>query len=184
MRLHCRGQGSRWLTFVVSMRWALRLPNRAFSLNQNVAAVVVNRGNINSFVGEQEKAIEHFTHGLRLSPLDPEIFRVEGALAIALLLLGRYQEAIDWSTSSLARSRTGHVPCGRQLRPMHLLAISTKRERPWAGYANSIRHCAYPGFHKCSPIIGRRIWWTKASASRGFPNEHYRRVTPILAQIV
>ena len=76
---------------------------QALSLNQNLAAVVVNRGNINSFVGEQEKAIEHFTHGLRLSPLDPEIFRVEGALAIALLLLGRYQEAIDWSTNSLAR---------------------------------------------------------------------------------
>jgi tetratricopeptide (TPR) repeat protein len=76
---------------------------QALSLNQNLAAVVVNRGNISSFIGEQEKAIEHFTHGLRLSPLDPEIFRVEGALAIALLLLGRYQEAIDWSTSSLAR---------------------------------------------------------------------------------
>ena len=76
---------------------------QALSLNQNLAAVVVNRGNISSFIGEQEKAIEHFTHGLRLSPLDPEIFRVEGALAIALLLLGRYQEAIDWNTSSLAR---------------------------------------------------------------------------------
>ena len=77
-------------------------------------------------------------------------------------------------------SRTGHVPCGRQLRPMHLLAISTKRERPWAGYANSIRHCAYPGFHKCSPIVGRRIWrrGPKASASRGFPNEHYRTRHP------
>jgi TolB-like protein/Flp pilus assembly protein TadD len=77
--------------------------DQALLLNQNLAAVVVNRGNIYSFVGEQEKAIEHFTHGLRLSPLDSEIYRLEMALAIALMLRGRFLEAVDWSTRSLAR---------------------------------------------------------------------------------
>ena len=77
--------------------------DQALSLNQNLAAIIVNRGNINSFMGEQEKAIEHFAHGLRLSPLDPEIYRVEIALAIALMLLGRFRESVEWATKSLAR---------------------------------------------------------------------------------
>ncbi len=79
------------------------LADQAISLNPNLAAIIVNRGNINSFMGEQDAAIAHFAHGLRLSPLDPEIYRVESALGVALMLQGKYREAIEWTTRSLAR---------------------------------------------------------------------------------
>jgi tetratricopeptide (TPR) repeat protein len=77
--------------------------DQALSLNPNLAEIVASRGNISSYLGQHEEAIEHFMHALRLGPLDPEIYRVEAGLAIAMMLLGRYREAIDWSTRSLAR---------------------------------------------------------------------------------
>ena len=47
--------------------------------------------------------VQHFIHALRLSPLDTEIYRVESALAVAFLLQGKFREAIEWTTKSLAR---------------------------------------------------------------------------------
>src|SRR5690606_9044608 len=41
--------------------------------------------------------IEHFTHAMRLSPLDPELYRMQAGMAIAHLFEGRFNTASSWA---------------------------------------------------------------------------------------
>jgi tetratricopeptide (TPR) repeat protein len=54
------------------------LTDRAQMLNPNLAAAWFLGGFIRIWRGEPDEAIEHLTHGMRLSPLDPEMYRMQG----------------------------------------------------------------------------------------------------------
>lgn len=47
------------------------------------------------------RAIEAFQRAMRLSPFDPLGYRFSAGLAVAHLIAGRYQEAIEWADRSL-----------------------------------------------------------------------------------
>jgi adenylate cyclase len=55
--------------------------------------MALQRGWLRDFLGEPEVAIEHLEHDMRLSPLDPFIFRAYAGLACAHILADRYAEA-------------------------------------------------------------------------------------------
>jgi TolB-like protein len=77
--------------------------DRALSLNPNLAWAWHSSGWLRAFLGEPEVAIKHLEHGMRLSPLDPFVFRAYAGLACAHLLAGRYDEAASWADKALHR---------------------------------------------------------------------------------
>jgi adenylate cyclase len=80
---------------------AVALIDRAHMLNPNLVATWLFSGWVRDWLGEPEVAIEHLNQALRLSPLDPLIFRVHGAIALAHFLAGRYDEASSWADRAL-----------------------------------------------------------------------------------
>jgi hypothetical protein len=69
---------------------------------------------VNSQSGDAGAAISSSDHSRFLSPFDPRLFGMLGSRAMALLRLGRRNEAADWAIRAAARP-TAHV---------HILAIA------------------------------------------------------------
>jgi TolB-like protein/class 3 adenylate cyclase len=79
------------------------LIDRSLSMNPNLAWAWHSSGWLRAFMGEPELAIKHLEHGMRLSPLDPFIFRAYAGLACAHILAGRYEEAASWAEKAIQR---------------------------------------------------------------------------------
>ena len=47
--------------------------------------------------GDPDSAIEYFERAMRLSPLDPEMFRMQAGMAMAHLFAGRFDAASSWA---------------------------------------------------------------------------------------
>jgi TolB-like protein len=75
----------------------IALLDRAQMLNPNLAAAWFLGGFLRTFRGEPDDAIEHFSRAMRLSPLDPELFRVQVGMALAHLFAGRFDAASSWA---------------------------------------------------------------------------------------
>ena len=95
--------------------------DRALALNPNHAGALINSGWTKAFLGEPDIAVEHVTHAMRLSPLDPMSFRTLGAVALAHFVAGRYDEAALWATKAL-RERANYLPAIRELAASRALA--------------------------------------------------------------
>ena len=67
--------------------------DRALALNPNLAAAWHLNGFLRVFRHEPDEAIQRFEHAIRLSPFDPELFRMETGIAMAHLVAGRFDEA-------------------------------------------------------------------------------------------
>ena len=67
--------------------------DRAVMLNPNLAAAWFLGGFLRIWHGESDAAIEHFARAMRLSPLDPETYRMQGGMAVAHLFAGRFDAA-------------------------------------------------------------------------------------------
>jgi len=77
--------------------------DRALVLNPNLAAAWYLGGFQRVARGQQDAAIAHFAHAMRLSPLDPEMVRMEAGTALAHLLARRFDLASSWGARSLSR---------------------------------------------------------------------------------
>jgi len=75
----------------------IALLDRALLLNPNLASAWFLGGFLRAWHGESDAAIEHFTRAMRLSPLDPETYRMQAGMAMAHLFAGRYDEASQWA---------------------------------------------------------------------------------------
>jgi TolB-like protein len=78
----------------------LVLLDRAKMLNPNLAAAWFIGGFVRVWRGDPEGAIAHLTQAIRLSPLDPEIYRMQAGMAAAHLFAGRFEEASSWAAKS------------------------------------------------------------------------------------
>jgi DNA-binding SARP family transcriptional activator len=58
---------------------------------------------VHSQAGDPHAAISSSDHSRRLSPFDPLLFGMLGARAMALVRLGRFEEAADWGVKAAAR---------------------------------------------------------------------------------
>jgi TolB-like protein len=95
----------------------IALLDRARLLNPNLAPAWFLGGILRALRGETDAAIEHLTHAVRLSPLDPEMFRMQVGMALAHFFAGRLDLATEWAEKGL-----GNLPSF--LPPVALLAAS------------------------------------------------------------
>jgi TolB-like protein len=96
-------RGAHALAFVVGdVDAAVTLVDRALVLNPNLAGTWYASGWVRVFRGEPEVAIEHLARAMRLSPLDPEMFRMQAGTAFAHLLAGRFDDAASCAGKALS----------------------------------------------------------------------------------
>jgi TolB-like protein len=77
---------------------AVALIDRALLLNPNLAFAWYASGTVRAFRGgEPDVAITHLARAMRLSPLDPFMFSMQGVTAFAHFFAGRYDEASAWA---------------------------------------------------------------------------------------
>jgi tetratricopeptide (TPR) repeat protein len=79
--------------------------DQALSINQNLAAGWQVRASASIYLGQHDRALEEFARAMRLNPKDPEAYRPKTGIAAAYLCQGRYSEALEWATKSLAHQQ-------------------------------------------------------------------------------
>lgn len=79
----------------------IALIDRAQLLNPNLATAWFLGGVLRALRGQSEAAIEHLTHAARLSPLDPEMFRMQVGMAVANFFAGHLEASSDWAERAL-----------------------------------------------------------------------------------
>ena len=79
------------------LQGGIALLDKALVLNPNLAAAWFLGAFLRLWHGEPDVAIEHFTHAMRLSPLDPELYRMQAGMASAHLFVGRFDLASSWA---------------------------------------------------------------------------------------
>lgn len=84
----------------------IALLDRARLLNPNLAPAWFLGGILRALRGEADAAIKDLTHAVRLSPLDPEMFRMQVGMALAHFFAGRFDPASDWAEKALR-----NLPC-------------------------------------------------------------------------
>jgi tetratricopeptide (TPR) repeat protein len=70
---------------------------RSLELNPNLAWAWLCSGWVKIWLGEPEVALEHLARSIRLSPHDPQLFRMQTAIAYAHFGVSRYPEALSWA---------------------------------------------------------------------------------------
>jgi TolB-like protein len=79
----------------------IALLDRARLLNPNLAPAWFLGGILRALHGETDAAIENLNHAVRLSPLDPEMFRMQVGMALAHYFAGHFDAAADWAEKAL-----------------------------------------------------------------------------------
>jgi TolB-like protein len=87
--------------FVGDVDSGIALIDKALLLNPNLAAAWFLGGFVKIMKGEPDNAIERMGYAMRLSPLDSEMYRMQGGTALAHLFAGRYDEAARWAEKAL-----------------------------------------------------------------------------------
>jgi tetratricopeptide (TPR) repeat protein len=98
----------------------IALLDRALVLDPNLAAGWYLGGFLKIWRGEPDDAIARIAHGMRLSPLGPDMHRMEVGTAIAHLLAGRTEDALSWAEKA-SRYLSDHAL------PISILAASYAR---------------------------------------------------------
>ena len=76
--------------------------DRALVVNPNSAGAWMARGWVYCYQRQPIPAIAAFERALRLSPLDPRSFHITAGRALAHIVAGQYNEAIEWADRSLS----------------------------------------------------------------------------------
>jgi TolB-like protein len=78
----------------------IALLDRARMLNPNLAAAWFLGGFLRAWHGETDGAIELFAQAMRLSPVDPEMYRIQAGMAMVYLFAGQFDVASSWAEKS------------------------------------------------------------------------------------
>ena len=81
----------------------------AVALNPNAALAHYGRGYVLTLIGRAEEALGAYDEALRLSPRDPMAFAMMTMRSLALTLLRRHEEAVEWARRSQHQPSVGHV---------------------------------------------------------------------------
>jgi tetratricopeptide (TPR) repeat protein len=79
----------------------LAFVDRALNVNPNLALGWQVSGWVRTYIGDPDTAIEHLTHAMRLSPLDPQMPQLCIAMAVAMRCAGRYLDSATWARKAL-----------------------------------------------------------------------------------
>jgi TolB-like protein len=83
--------------FTGDLDGGIAMHDRALILNPNLAAAWFLGGFLRVWHGESDGAIAHFARAMRLSPLDPETYRMQAGMSAAHLFARRFDEASAWA---------------------------------------------------------------------------------------
>ena len=83
------------------LQGGIALLDKALVLNPNLAAAWFLGAFLRLWHGETDTAIEHFAHAMRLSPLDPELYRMQAGMALAHLFIGDPDTALSWAEKAV-----------------------------------------------------------------------------------
>ena len=86
--------------FTRDLEMGIDFLDRALLLNPNLAAAWFLGGYLRIFRGECEEAIRRFERSMRLSPVDPEMFRMQSGVALAHLVARRFDVASSWAAKA------------------------------------------------------------------------------------
>ena len=75
--------------------------DRALALNPNLATAWLFSGWVRADLGDTETSLQHLATAIRMSPVDPLMFDMQIAVAVAHLFAGRFEEASSWAERSL-----------------------------------------------------------------------------------
>jgi TolB-like protein len=103
--------------FCGDLALGIALVDQAVALNPNLASAWFLGGFLRVWNGDTEGAKQHFDRAMRLSPFDPEKYRMQAGLAMAHLFGGRFDEA-----AALAEQVCRHLPSF--LMPVGIIAAS------------------------------------------------------------
>ena len=83
---------------------AVDLMNRALALNANLALTWIQSAYVRAWLGEADLALAHAERAKRLSPVDPHMFTMNGAEALAHYVARRYEEAFASAENALRQN--------------------------------------------------------------------------------
>ncbi|MGB6007414.1 winged helix-turn-helix domain-containing tetratricopeptide repeat protein [Castellaniella sp.] len=83
----------------------IALLEHAQSLNPNLASAWFLGAFCHLWHGQTEQAIEQFTRAMHLSPVDPELYRMQAGMSAANYFLGNFTEAEMWARRSVQNMR-------------------------------------------------------------------------------
>jgi TolB-like protein len=89
--------GHALMHFGGDLNGCIDLLDQALVLNPNLAAAWFLSGYQRVARGEPDDAIDRFARAMRLSPLDPEMVRMQAGTAMAHLFAGRFDAAASWA---------------------------------------------------------------------------------------
>ncbi|WP_322997981.1 winged helix-turn-helix domain-containing tetratricopeptide repeat protein [Castellaniella sp.] len=83
----------------------ITLLEHAQRLNPNLASAWFLGAFCHLWHGQTEQAIEQFTRAMHLSPVDPELYRMQAGMSAANYFLGNFTEAETWARKSVQNMR-------------------------------------------------------------------------------
>ena len=95
--------------------------DRALMLNPNMTSAWLLSGWTKIYIGEPDKAIEHFVRAMRLNPLDPFFERMQTGNIAAHFLAGRYEQSSSFAQTAL-QQHPNYLPLLRVAAASHALA--------------------------------------------------------------
>ena len=126
--------------------------DRAIALNPNSSMNQIHAGWVRSYVGDGEASLAHFQRGQRLNPIDPRNPQVRSGSGMALIAMGRIEEALveleaayaaapPWATSYngliICYVALDRIEAARKFRDMMLAAAP---ETTISGYLQDTPH--------------------------------------------
>ncbi len=106
--------------------------DQALVLNPNLASAWFLGAYLKVWNGDPDGGIEHFTRAMRMSPLDPETYRMQAGMAAAHLFAARFDAASSWAEKSL-RSMPGFLMAVAVATASHALAGRLEEARRGVG---------------------------------------------------
>jgi adenylate cyclase len=98
--------------------------NRALTLNPNMTNAWHVSGWTNVYIGDPDKAIEHFARAMRLNPLDPIFERMQIGTIAAYIVAGRYEQSSLFAQAAL-QQHPNYLPLLRVAAASYALAGKT-----------------------------------------------------------
>jgi tetratricopeptide (TPR) repeat protein len=95
--------------------------DRALALNPNLASALLSSGWLKTFLGVPDSGIERLTLVMRLSLLDPHMFRALGGIGLAHFLAVRFEQARSYAEMAL-KLRPNYLPALREFAAANALA--------------------------------------------------------------
>jgi adenylate cyclase len=89
---------------------ALAAMDRALQMNPNSFDLLVRAGWMRTWIGDSNRAIEHFSRSLRLNPLDPQIGYALSGLAAAHVIQEDFTAGIEYARRAV-QQMPSYLPC-------------------------------------------------------------------------